>query len=394
MIIKYIRKLKSADINLKYFLVGVLLVGINNGILTTTFNNYLHDVFLMDAQQRGFLEFPREFPGFILIAVTGVLARYSIRSWSVLVGIFSGFGIFGLAYFSPSVYIMSFWMILWSMGDHLFMPVENTMGLYLAKDGKHGKRLGQISGARNLSMIFGAMIVYAVAYFLSDGIFYRVIYSIATITAVLSIVAFRKVHIHDDKNSVKRKFIFRKKYTVYYLLNILFGARKQIFLTFGPWVLVTVYGTTPETMALLIMTASLAGVIFRQYFGIFVDKFGEKPMFIIDAAILFFICAGFAFIKNVYFLYFLLILDNLMFATRIARTTYLKKIAVNANEIPATISLGITMDHFVSMTIPFLGGMIWSGFGYKYVFLTASILSFFSLFTALKVNSRSDGNYS
>ena len=160
-----------------------------------------------------------------------------------------------------------------------------------------------------------------------------------------------------------------------------------MFLTFAPWVLVTKFNVLPSTMALLIMIASIAGVVFRQVFGIFVDRFGEKKMFIADAFILLFICLGFAFSKYLIFLFFLYILDNLMFSTRIARTTYLHKIAVDRRDVPATISLGITMDHVVSMTIPGLGGLLWSAWGYKWVFIAASVVAVMSFLVALQLKT-------
>ncbi|MGL4369000.1 MAG: MFS transporter [Spirochaetota bacterium] len=382
---KYIARWKSADINLRFFLIGILFLGVNGGILTTSFNNYLNDLFPMDASQRGMLEFPRELPGFILIAVTGLLAAFSMRSWAVLVCIFSFAGVFGLGFFSPSVYLMMGWMLLWSMGDHLFMPVESTMGIYFAHEGKQGRRLGQISGARNLAMIAGAVGVYLLASYFSGEKLYRWLYAAGALCAILAVGAFSKIKLPAGHHADNRKFVFRKEYSYFYILNILFGARKQIFLTFAPWALITVFGTKPDTMAVLIMIASIAGVLFRQVFGIFVDRFGERNMFIADAVILFAICMGFAFSRNVNFLYFLFIFDNLMFATRIARTTYLSKISRHKNEIPATLSLGITMDHAVSMTIPFAGGLLWNSFGYASVFIAASVIAFAVLVTALQV---------
>ena len=382
---KYMKRWNDADLNLRFFLIGLLFLGINNGILTTSFNNYLNDIFHMSAAQRGMLEFPRELPGFILIAVTGFLASYSMRTWSVMVCMLSFAGVLGLGFLSPSLYIMMIWMLLWSMGDHLFMPVESTMGLHFAHEGKQGRRLGQISGARNLAMIGGSLAVYFLASLFSGGKLYSWLFAAAAAAAVLAAFSFGKVRIPADAIAKKKRFVFRREYKYFYYLNILFGARKQIFLTFSPWVLITVFDTKAETMAVLIMIASIAGVLFRQVFGIFVDRFGERNMFIADAIILFFICIGFAFSRNVNFLHFLFIFDNLMFATRIARTTYLSRIAHNKNEIAATLSLGITMDHSVSMTVPFLGGLIWHSFGYSWVFIAASALAFAVLFVAFRL---------
>jgi predicted MFS family arabinose efflux permease len=157
-------------------------------------------------------------------------------------------------------------------------------------------------------------------------------------------------------------------------------------------VLITVYGVSPARMAALLMTSAFLGVVFRQAFGIVVDKFGERKMFIADAVILVFICAGFVFSVNRALLYCLFILDNLMFATRIARTTYLDKIAEHRSDIAPTISLGITLDHAVSMTVPALGGLLWAAYGYQSVFMAASLLAAAGFAVALAVDDRKRQN--
>jgi MFS family permease len=134
------------------------------------------------------------------------------------------------------------------------------------------------------------------------------------------------------------------------------------------------------------MSAAAAGVVFRQVFGELTDRIGERRMFIADALILLGICAGFAFSSARPLLYFLFILDNLMFATRIARTTYLNRIAEDKSHIAPTVSFGITIDHAVSMTIPALGGLLWAAYGYKAVFIAASALAAAGLMTALAVD--------
>ena len=113
-----------------------------------------------------------------------------------------------------------------------------------------------------------------------------------------------------------------------------------------------------------------------------------------DAVILLFICLGFALVKNVYFLYAFYIFDNLMFSTKIARTTYLNKIALKKADIAPTISLGISLDHAVSMTIPAVGGIIWKIFGYSNLFLFAAVLAVFSLVAALFVKNEKKGSVS
>ncbi len=384
---KLLNKFKSSwvnsDPNYRAFLLGILFLGINQGILSSTFNNYLHDLFSIGSTERGLLEFPREFPGFALIFVTALLSVLSIRYWAMLVCILSFVGVTGLGFLSPSFYIAISWMLFWSMADHLFMPVESTMGLQLAKENQEGRRLGQISGARNLSMIFGTLAVWWGMSWFSFS--YKILYFIAGISALVGFFLFSRIKISKEKEIPSKKFVYKKEYHLFYILNILFGARKQLFLTFSPWVLVSVFNVKVETMAVLFLIASFLGFFFRQYFGVWVDKIGERSVLAWDAIILLAICLGFAFSKNLYVLYGLMIIDNLMFATRIARTTYMKKIALDKSDIPTSISFGVTLDHAISMSIPFLGGLLWTAFGYPSVFIAASLIALLNFWAAMKI---------
>ena len=57
------------------------------------------------------------------------------------------------------------------------------------------------------------------------------------------------------------RLIFRWKYRLYYSLELFFGARKQIFLTFGPWVLIKVYHLEAKDIAGLYMIAAAIGLV-------------------------------------------------------------------------------------------------------------------------------------
>jgi predicted MFS family arabinose efflux permease len=377
----------EASPSIGMFFLAVFFLGVNQGIMNSTFNNYLHDMFSITASQRGFVEFPREFPGFAIALVTGLLAAFSMRAWAILVGVFSLFGVIGLGFFSPSITFMVSWMVVWSLADHLFMPIESGMGLLLAKDGGAGKRLGQIGGMRNLAMIVGTGTVAI----LMGGMFhfgYKTLYSIAGFAAICSILAFSRVRLPEDRGGVNRAFVYRKRYNLFYFLCMIWGARKQVFLTFAPWLLVSRYGVTPSTMASLFLIAAALGVVFRQAFGVMVDRLGERFVLSLDSAMMLCICLGFAFSANVTLLCSLFVIDNLMFATRIARTTYLARIAKQKSDLPATLSLGVTADHMVSMTIPAVGGMLWNAAGSSMVFIAAAGVAVVGFFAARRIPLR------
>ena len=74
-----------------------------------------------------------------------------------------------------------------------------------------------------------------------------------------------------------------------------------------------------------------------------------------------------------------------MFALRVARTTYLKKIVDDPSEITPTISMGITIDHSVAMTLPILSGWIWATYGFRWVFLLAGAIAVVGFFVCLQI---------
>jgi predicted MFS family arabinose efflux permease len=182
------------------------------------------------------------------------------------------------------------------------------------------------------------------------------------------------------------KIIIQKRYTLFYILNVLFGARKQIFITFGPWVLIKVFGEPVSTIAWLNVIASILGMFFSPQIGKLIDRFGERGVLMADAALLIGVCLGYGFADQMGLgrfaldlIYISFVLDQVLFSVGIARTTYVSKIAAKKEDVTATLSLGVTVDHVISMSIPTLGGLIWAIYGYQYVFIGAAIVACLTL---------------
>jgi hypothetical protein len=59
--------------------------------------------------------------------------------------------------------------------------------------------------------------------------------------------------------------------------------------------------------------------------------------------------------------------------------------------------MGLTLDHAVSMAVPFGGGLLWARFGFLWVFLAAAIIAIINLFVSALIKDQSvisisDGN--
>lgn len=147
-----------------------------------------------------------------------------------------------------------------------------------------------------------------------------------------------------------------------------------------------------STIALLYFIASALGVLLRPLLGDVIDWLGERIVLAADELLLLGVCLVYAFASDLLpapwdlrVLFGAYVLDNVLFALRVARTTYLKKIALDPSDITPTISLGVTIDHAVAMTLPILSGWLWERYGHQWVFLLAGALALAGFFVCLRI---------
>lgn len=375
--------------NVALLLSAVALVGLHIGIFESAFNNYLDAVHHLDASSRGILEFPRELPGFLVAVLSGMLFLLpDSRAAAVAMAAIAA-GLVGLGYFSGTFGAMVAWMMLWSAGHHLFMPLEQSLAVSLADKGRMGRRLGQVAAASTVATIGGAAIVWiGVDYF---NVSFAALFGIAAAAAGIAGLILWRIQTGEDAHqgprSFRSRFFLRKEYGVFYAMCVLFGARKQVFITFAPWVLVQVFGEPASTIAKLWVASSVLGILFKPALGRLIDRVGERPILVADAAVLALICLGYGFGPSlplgpwgIRLAYACFVLDQMLFAVGMARTSYLKRIAVDPSDLTPTLSLGVSIDHAVSMSLPALGGLLWMRYGYPYVFAAAAAISVVNIF--------------
>ncbi len=376
--------------DLLQLLLASLFFGAASGIFLSTINNYLAEVHDFGAEARGWLEFPRELPGFLLFLIAGMmLTRMRENQMAAAAMAVSALGALGLGYLAPGTIPLIAWIALWSLGDHILFAVEGPLGLKLAREGSEGRRLGQLGGARNLGTIIGVGLIYLMAKAIGND--YGIFYLLGAGFASLAAWSFFRIRA-GRTDPPSRRIVFRREYRLFYAISALFGIRKQIFIVFGSWVLVSLHGVPVSTVALLYFIAATLGVILRPLLGDVIDWLGERIILATDEVLLLLICLTYAFASDIfsapwdlYVLYAAYVFDITLFALRVARTTYIKKIALDPTDITPTVSLGITIDHSVAMSLPILSGYIWEAWGFRWVFLIAGAIALVGFFICLQI---------
>ncbi len=382
----------STDKDFHLFLVAGLFGGIGTGINTSIFNNYLSDVYHLAESSRGSLELFREGPGLLIMVVLAVLSFLGDVRIAMLGMLAAGLGMLGLGLLSPIYAIMIIWMMVFSLGTHMIFPITPSIGMSLSKREEYGARLGRISGYSLTGTIIAFVFVFLGFNYLKLS--YKVAFVIAACFYVLAAASLGLMK--SGKPSARKiNFLFRKKYTLFYVLCVVSGARNQIFLTFAPWVLIKVFGLEPQTFAILGMVVALVSIGTRKIIGKAIDIKGERFVLTLEAVVLFAICIGYAFSADIFttgvavvIIAACYVIDNSMSAVEMARSTYIRKIAVEPEDVTPTLSTGTSLQHIASMLIPVFGGLLWEAFGpggYKYVFLAASAIALLNLILSSRI---------
>lgn len=366
---------------LTQFFIAVALMGVVGGLYEPTFNNYLADVFGIGAEKRGMIELPREMPGFLVTLVAGALAAVALNRAAAVAMLVVAAGLVGLAFTPGHFTALMIFMVIWSVGAHLSMPVMNSITLSFASAERRASSLGKMSAVSIFGTILGAGLVTVL---MPTGVIsYRGAYLIAAACAVAAAVAIISMGRIEKPGQRRRTvFVFKRRYGLYYALCAFFGARKQIFMTFGPWVIVTMFKQPPQMIAGLWIVFSVLGLFLQPLVGRAIDHWGERMSLVTEGIVLAVVCTMYSiaglFAPSQYALWVVMaayVVDQMCFSVSMARTTYLSRIIEKPEDLPGGLAAGVSIDHAVSMSIPLVGGVAWALYGFQYVFWAAGLIA-------------------
>jgi len=372
------------------FFFTVATMAMAMGVHDSILNNFLADDFQMDAATRGWLECPREIPGFLVVFFIGLLYAMPVTRVGMVGSFIFLIGMIGMFAISGTLTLLVIVMMIASVGQHLTMPVSASIVLATSDARTRGFRMGQTRAIETIGMMLGCGLVFLL--FKATGGDYRQWFLVAGLIGGVGGIAYGMMHI-PHLNRPRPKLVLKRKFTLYYLLEFVFGARKQVFLTFGPWVLIQVYGYDAPQVAKLLLIAAGVGIVFKPLAGIAIDRFGERIVMLIDATVLIFVCLGYGYAKSFGEQATLMagrcyILDNLMFALSSARSTYVARLSNDHQEIASTLAMGTSVNHIASMAIPVIAGALWLTVGYRNLFVAAAGVSVISGILAMWVPAR------
>lgn len=343
-------------------------------------NNFQVETLKMTAADRGIMEGGRELPGLLLVFISATLVSIPLPRLAALC-----IGTMALQYFGFS-FVTDVWQLIGlvvfgSIGFHMWMPLSRELNLSLGDKSRSGRVLGLMAGIGSAGGLSGMVTVFIFAPTLG----YRMMFLWAAVSLTIAAVLVSQAKSPHSAGQEKRaRFIVRREYSFYYLLNFLEGSARQIWGSFAMFTLVKNYGIDVRTVTLMLIVNSLITIVVNPRIGMWIDQWGERKALMVGYAGLILVFTAFALNTEgwlaiaIYFTY------STMFAFNMATPSYLHKIA-RPGELSPSLAMGITCEHIAGIAIPVIGGMLWVTYGYRYAFLVGAVVAVICFLTVTRL---------
>lgn len=323
-------------------------------------NNFVIEVAGFTGVEIGWLHSVREIPGFFAIGVIFLIMFFREQTLLVFNIALLGAATAVTAWFPNLGGILTI-TLLSSIGFHYFETVNQSLQLQWIVRERAPQLLGWLvavgSGASLVA--YGLLVATWKTFDLSYNFVYLVSGGTALLLAIFAWFAFPKF---ESPEPQLKTFVLRRRYWLYYALQFMSGARRQIFTVFAAFMMVERFGFQVHEVTALFIINFLANMLFAPMMGRAVGHFGERAVLRFEyiGLIVVFLAYGgiYYFGWGVVLAATLYVLDHLFFSLAFALKTYFQKIA-DVPDIAPTAAVAFTINHIAAVFLPALLGYLW-----------------------------------
>lgn len=348
-------------------------------------NNFVIEAAGFTGVEIGWLHTVREIPGFLAIGV--ILLILFIREQ--ILGVISLF-MLGLATavtaWFPSFGGLLFVTLISSIGFHYYETVNQSLQLQWIDKAHAPQVIGKLVAVGSAASLvaYGVIVLTWETFDLAYNTVFMVSGGITAAIALYCLLAFRQFEAPHPQN---KRMVLRRRYWLYYALQFMAGARRQIFVVFAAFMMVERFGFQVHQLTALFLINFAVNMVVAPFLGRFIGRFGEQKSMLIEYTGL--VCVFLAYGGLYWFGWgltvaaALYVLDHLFFGMSFALKTYFQKIADPADIAP-TAAVAFTINHIAAVFLPAALGYLWVT-SPDAVFLLAAGMASTSLMLALLV---------
>lgn len=345
-------------------------------------NNFAIEQAAFTGAEIGILQSLREIPGFLAFTAVFVLLVLTEQIFALISLCILSIGVAITGLF-PSIYGLYATTVLMSIGFHYYETVNTSLSLQWFNKHETAEKLGKLMSIKSAaSLVCYAFIWLGFSLFSAS---YQLLYLFFGLTGLLlTIWLFMAMPKFEVKHAQHKKIVLRKRYSLYYLLTFLSGARRQIFVVFAGFLMVEKFGYSVQQITLLYMINHVINFFLAPKIGAWIGKVGEKKALTLEYSGLVMVFVGYAVVDSADIAAVLYIIDHLFFAMAIALKTYFQKIA-DPKDIASNSAVSFSINHIAAVVIPASFGVIWL-IDNSLVFYAGALIAVASLFTSQFIN--------
>jgi predicted MFS family arabinose efflux permease len=343
------------------------------------FNNFAVEIAGLDGLQVGIIGSVREIPGFLALLAVFVMLVIREHRLSALSIVFLGIGT-ALTGLLPSFSGLIITTLIMSFGFHYYETTNQSLTLQYFSTATSPLIFGRLRSLAAATSIVVGLLLYLMGMVFS----YKVMFlTIGGLVVAAGIWGLLQDPTHKQVAPQHRKMIFRRRYSLYYFLTFMAGARRQIFIAFSVYLLVKVFHFTVTEITLLFVVNNAVNFVLSPVIGRAIVRFGERWILSIEYGGLIGVFLVYAFTDSKLLVVAMYILDHILFNFAIAIRTYFQKVADPADIAPS-MAVGFTINHIAAVVMPAIGGALWM-IDYRIPFVTGALLSLVSLLAVQRI---------
>lgn len=345
----------------------------------TLFNNFAVDVVGVNSVEIGILQSVREVPGFLTFFVVYLLLIFAEHRFAALSVIVLGAGV-GLTGLFPSFGGLLMTIVIMSVGFHYFETCNQSLSLQYFQGSRVPQVLAKLKSFAALTNVIVGAFIWTVSKWLE---LHTIFYVIGGLVVALGLYALTRNPVDTSLPPQQKKLVLKKKYWLFYTLNFLSGARRQIFVVFAVFILVEKYHFSVGHITTLFVLNNIITYFLSPYIGKAINKYGERRMLTIEYSSLIVVFLSYALIENKNVATGLYLIDNLFFSFSIAINSFFRRYA-ETKDIAPSMGVGFTINHISAIVLPTLGGLLWT-IDWRIPFIAGAVIACCSLFFAQKI---------
>ncbi|MEO0677948.1 MAG: hypothetical protein AAFZ02_10375, partial [Pseudomonadota bacterium] len=237
-------------------------------------NNFVIEAAGFDGADIGWLHTVREVPGLLAVLVIALIVFIREQVLALVMLVVLGCATAVTAYFPSMGGILTI-TLLSSIGFHYYETANQSLQLQWLEKARAPQILGWLlaAGSGATLIAYGAIVLTWEALGLSYATVYMAAGGLTVLIAAYCFFAFPQI---EAPTPQLKKMVLRRRYWLYYALEFMAGARRQIFVVFAGFMMVEKFGFQVHEITALYLINLVINMIVAPLLGRAVGYFGER----------------------------------------------------------------------------------------------------------------------